>query len=319
MSYKSLFLPLLLLAATTSADDVVRIGTLKFGTVNWELDTVRHHGLDREQGFALKVREFASKQAAHVVFQSGEVDVIVTDWVWVSRERARGKRFSFIPYSSALGALMVPAASDARDLRDLRDLRVGVAGGAFDKSWLLLRAWAQKRHAFDPLSAFDAQYAAPPLLNGQIERGKLDAVLNFWHYCARLEAVGYRRLVEIGDVITGLGTDATPMVGYVFGEDWARANAGIVRRFNAAARAARARLLADDAEWRRLRPLMRADDDATFTTLRERYREGIPKRWGARERTDAARLMELLTQFGGVKATGGARLAPGTFWNEVRF
>ena len=319
MSYKYLLLPLLLVSATVAAEDVVRIGTLKFGTVNWELDSVRHHGLDRDHGFALEVREFANKQAAHVVFQSGEVDVIVTDWVWVSRERTRGKRFSFIPYSSALGALMVPPASDARDVRDVRDLRVGVAGGAFDKSWLLLRAWAQKQHAFDPASAFDVQYAAPPLLNGQIERDQLDAVLNFWHYCARLEAVGYRRLIEMGDVMNGLGAAATPMVGYVFGEDWARANPGIVGRFNAAIRAARARLLADDAEWPRLRPLMRADDDATFLALRERYREGIPKRWGARERADAARLMELLTQFGGVRATGGERLAPGTFWDEVNF
>ena len=318
MSCKNLLLPLLLLCAPAHADDVVRVGTLKFGTVNWELDTVRHHGLDRERGFTLAVREFANKQAAHIVFQGGEVDVIVTDWVWVSRERTRGKRFSFIPYSSALGAVMTPAAGDARDLRDLRDLRVGVAGGAFDKSWLLLRAWAQKQHGFDPLGAFDVRYAAPPLLNGQIKRDQLDAALNFWHYCARLEAAGYRRLIEIGDVIAGLGVAPTPMVGYVFGEDWARANAGIVRRFNAAVRAARAKLLADDAEWLRLRPLMRADD-ATFAVLRERYRQGIPKRWGARERADAARLMELLTQYGGDKATGGERLAPGTFWDEVRF
>ena len=311
---------LMLPAAPLGAGDVVRIGTLKFGTVNWELDTIRRHALDREQGLTVEVREFANKQAAHIVFQSGEVDMIVTDWVWVSRERVNGKRFSFIPYSFSLGAVMAPPANDAEDLRGLRGLRVGIAGGAYDKSWLLLRAWAQKQHGFDPLEAFDVQYAAPPLLNGQIERGKLDAVLNFWHYCARLEAAGYRRLLEIRDVIAGLGVGAAPMVGYVFNEPWARKHDGIVARFNAAARKARDKLLEEDAEWQHLRPLMRVDDEAAFIALRDRYREGIPARWGPRERANAARLMELLARFGGDKLTGGGtHLAQGTFWDGVSF
>lgn len=316
----ALLTALLLSAAPLGADDVIRIGTLKFGTVNWELDTIRRHALDREQGLAIEVREFANKQAAHIVFQSGEVDMIVSDWVWVSRERGNGKPFSFIPYSFSLGAVMIPAGSGAEDLRALRGLRVGVAGGAYDKSWLLLRAWAQKQHGFDPLETFDVQYAAPPLLNGQIEREKLDAVLNFWHYCARLEAAGYRRLLEIRDVIAGLGVGAAPMVGYVFNEPWARKHAGIVARFNAAARNARDKLLKENAEWEHLRPLMRVDDEAAFIALRDRYREGIPARWGERERANAARLMELLAQLGGDKLTGGgAHLAQGTFWDGVSF
>jgi len=316
-----LLLPALLLpAAPLGAGEVVRIGTLKFGTVNWELDTIRRHALDREQGIRVEVREFANKQAAHIVFQSGEVDMIVTDWVWVSRERGNGKPFSFIPYSFSLGAVMIPAAAAAEDLRGLRGLRVGVAGGSHDKSWLLLRAWAQKQHGFDPLETFDVQYAAPPLLNGQIERGKLDAVLNFWHYCARLEAAGYRRLLEIGDVVAGLGVGAAPMVGYVFNEAWARRHTGIVARFNAAARGARDKLLKDDAEWEHLRPQMRVDGEDAFIALRDRYREGIPARWGERERANARRLMELLAQLGGDKLTGGgAGLVQGTFWDGVSF
>ena len=36
---------------------IVRIGVLKFGTVNWEIDIVRRHRLDRANGFVLEPTE----------------------------------------------------------------------------------------------------------------------------------------------------------------------------------------------------------------------------------------------------------------------
>ena len=305
-----------LLAAPLNALETIRIGTLKFGTVNWELDTVMHHGLDRKHGVAIEIMPFANKQAAHIVFQSEEADIIVTDWLWVSRERGAGKTYRFIPYSSALGAIMTPPDSKAKDLRDLRGLRVGVAGGPLDKSWLLTRAWAQRKYGFDPLDAFDVQYAAPPLLNGQIERGRLDAVLNFWHYSARLEAQGYRRLVEISTVVEDLaGYKGGAMVGYVFRQELEQRHPGIVGKFVAAIGEARERLLRDDAEWERLRPLMRVENDPILLVLRDHYRKGIPQPWSAADLEGAKQLMRILSEIGGDRLTGGTpRLDEGTFW-----
>src|SRR3979411_3119174 len=50
---------------------VVRIGVLKFGTVNWELDVIRRHKLDRAHGFALEPTELAGKDGAAVALQGG--------------------------------------------------------------------------------------------------------------------------------------------------------------------------------------------------------------------------------------------------------
>ena len=36
--------------AVTAELPKVRAGVLTFGTVNWELDVVKHHGLDRQHG-----------------------------------------------------------------------------------------------------------------------------------------------------------------------------------------------------------------------------------------------------------------------------
>jgi NitT/TauT family transport system substrate-binding protein len=54
---------------------VVRIGLLKFGTVSWETDTLRHHSLDNRHGIAVTPVEFASNEAAKVALQAGALDL----------------------------------------------------------------------------------------------------------------------------------------------------------------------------------------------------------------------------------------------------
>src|SRR5579859_5132256 len=58
---------------------VVRVGVLKFGTVSWELDVLRRHGLDRAHGIVVEPLELAGKDGAAVALQGGAVDVILTD------------------------------------------------------------------------------------------------------------------------------------------------------------------------------------------------------------------------------------------------
>jgi NitT/TauT family transport system substrate-binding protein len=189
------------LAPLVSASEPVpiRIAVLKFGTVNWELDVIRHHGLDRAEGVRLDVVELATKSATTIALQGDGADVVVTDWIWVSRQRNEGQDFTFIPYSAAVGALVVPANSPIRNLADLNGKRLGIAGGPLDKSWLLIRALAERRYGIDLNTTVDKVFGAAPLLSHQIESGEIDAVISFWHYAARLEAKGMRRLIGIDE------------------------------------------------------------------------------------------------------------------------
>lgn len=299
----------------------VTVATLKFGTVSWELDVIRHHGLDTAAGIRLKVLELASNQAAQVALQGSAADLYVTDWLWVSRQRAAGMMLSFVPYSTSVGALMVPAASPIADVAGLRGRRIGVAGGPLDKSWLVLKAYALDRAGLDLDREATPLYAAPPLLNQKLESGELDAALNFWHFTARLSAKGMRRLLGVEAMMHGLGLGAeVPALGYVFRDEWAEAHPSALSGFVAASRAAKDRLARDDAEWERLRPLMKAEDEATWAALRDGYREGIPTVWGDAERAAAERLFGLMAKLGGSELVGGqTALAAGTFWPAVRY
>ena len=58
----------------------IRIGTLQYGSVNWELKLIEELELDKKNSFDLEIVELASKKAAAVALQGGAVDLIVTDW-----------------------------------------------------------------------------------------------------------------------------------------------------------------------------------------------------------------------------------------------
>src|ERR1700674_4655631 len=119
--------------------DTIRLAIQKTGTVAWELHVIRAHGLDARENLKIETIELASPEAGKIALRGGSADVIVSDWLWVSRERTLGAKLAFYPYSSALGAIMVPAASPIRSLADLKGRKLAVAGGAIDKSWLLLQ------------------------------------------------------------------------------------------------------------------------------------------------------------------------------------
>ena len=297
------------------AADVIRLAVLKTGTVAWELSVIRAHGLDKLADLDIQTTELASPEAGKIALRGGSADIIVSDWLWVSRERSLGAKLTFFPYSSALGAVMVARDSPMQTFADLKGKKLAVAGGAIDKSWLLFQA-AMKRDGIDLKSQATILYGAPPLLAQKTLSGEMDANLNYWNFCAALEAKGFRRLGGIEDILPKLGAKGpTAMVGYVFDEAWAEKNRNAVARFIEATRRAKLILTASDAEWERIAPLTGANDEATLRAYRNRYRGGIPHRPIADEEADARVLYRVLAETGGTDLVGPAReLAEGTFY-----
>ena len=298
--------------------DELRVAVQKTGTFAWELAVIRAHDLDKQADLSVKVLELASPEAGKIALRAGNADIVVTDWLWVSRERALGAKLTFYPYSSALGAVMVPAASPIRSLAELKGRKLAVAGGPIDKNWLLLRAWL-KQDGIDLKSDATIAYGAPPLLAAKMLSGEMDATVNYWNFCASLEAKGFRRLAGIEDLLPKLGAKGrTAILGYVFDEKWANANQDKVARFVAMTRKAKEILAASDAEWEKIAPLTGAADAATLHAYRDRYREGIPRRPVADEEADARTLYRVLAEIGGSELVGPApELVLGTFYHAI--
>jgi NitT/TauT family transport system substrate-binding protein len=300
------FFLLLVTAVPAKAADTLRVGLQATGTFAWVLDVIRRHGLAQRAGLDIKVSEFASPDAGKLALNSGSVDVAISDWLWVARERSLGGKLLFSPYSSAVGAVMVKADSPINSLSDLRGRVLAVAGGPLDKSWLIVRAAALKR-GIDLKREATLQYGAPPLMFQKMEQGEADANLNFWNFCARLEASGFRSLLDVREAERQLGAaEPIAMVGYVFPEAFANTHRSVLDRFLEVTKAANDILASSDTEWDALRPLIKAGDEVTFRALRDRTRTGMPRRSLDAEIADAGKLFKTLANLGGPELVGPA-------------
>jgi NitT/TauT family transport system substrate-binding protein len=284
--------------------ETLRVGIQKTGSFAWLLDVIRRHGLAQQAGIEIALTEYATPDAGKLALNSGSVDLIVSDWLWVARERALGGKLVFYPYSSAVGAVMVKADSPLHTLADLRGHVLAVGGGPLDKSWLLLRALALK-DGLDLKRDATLQYGAPPLIMEKAKEAGIDASLNFWNFCARLEGKGFRKLLDMRDVETSLGLkQPLSLVGYVFPERLAETKHELIDRFLTVTRKANQLLSQSDAEWDAIRPLMQVDDDATFSAFKTATKDGMPHRPIADEEADARLLFKVLSDIGGADLVG---------------
>ncbi|WP_335947285.1 ABC transporter substrate-binding protein [Salipiger bermudensis] len=296
---------------------VVRAAVLKIGTVNWELATIAEHGLDEKHGFKLEVMPYADNGATRIAVEGGDADMAVADWIWVARQRADGKDYVVVPYSRAVGGVVVPEGSEAETLQDLAGGKIGIAGGPLDKSWLILRAYAQQEYDMDLKAETEQVFGAPPLIFKSGLGGDYAGAINFWHFLAKMKAAGMRELISVETAANALGLDPdVPLLGYYFKGDFLEQNDGLAQAFYEASREAKAMLAEDMAAWEAIRPRMNASSDAQFEQLRSDWLAGVPAR-GPVDGAAAGKLLALMGELGGADLVGKAESLPDGLFAEV--
>jgi NitT/TauT family transport system substrate-binding protein len=122
------------------------------------------------------------------------------------------------------------------------------------------------------------------------------------------EAQGYRKLFDVRVAEAELGLQQPlAMIGYVFSDDFAAGHRDAIERFLAMTGRADQIMLQSDAEWDQLRPLMDAEDQATFESYRETVRQTIPVRPIDVEEAEARILFTRLAEIGGIDLTGPSK------------
>jgi len=295
----------------------LRAAVLKIGTVNWELATISANGLDRKHGFILEVQPFADNGATRIAVEGDAADMAVADWIWVARQRAAGKDYVFVPYSKAVGGIVVPQSSSATSLKDLVGGKIGIAGGPLDKSWLILRAYAQQAYGIDLKAETEQVFGAPPLIFKSAMGGEYAGAINFWHFLAKSKAAGMRELISVQEAGGALGLDAnTPLLGYFMKDSFLAQHSGLAQSFFNASRDAKDLLASSDAAWEAIRPIMNANSDAQFDQLRADWIAGIPERAPVNQAA-VDKMLTLMGTLGGAELVGKATSVPSGLFADV--
>lgn len=312
------FILFFLLTQTVFASDktTLRLGVLAYGTVNWELETIKNQNQLESSSIQLEITPIANPQAGKIALQSKAVDMIISDWIWVSRQRAAGMDLTFFPYSTTSGALLIPETSAIQSIADLKGKKLGIAGGELDKNWLLLQALAKQTLSLDLNTSVEKVFAAPPLLNQQLKQNRIDAMINYWHHAAKLEPSGYQQLLDGQGILKGLGIEtAMPFLGYVFHQTWAKQHQTSLNAFLKTTQKAKSQICQNDEAWQQIIPLTRIKDSTTQSLLRSRYCHGLIKEWNNKHLEIAEQIYQLLRKSSHNKLTGNSStIQPGTFW-----
>lgn len=295
----------------------IELGLQEGGTASWEIAAIKALGLDKKHGIEIDVRPLADSRAGQVALQGGAVDVILSDFIWVSIQRNQGADFAFVPHSLAVGGLMVDPNGAVKSVEDLPGKTIGIAGGPVDKSWVILQAYYQAKTGDALVDQVTAKYGAPPLINELLTSGQSQASLNFWHWNARVKIAGMQELISVKDMMAELGVARTPpLLGWVFSEANARKKKAELTSFLDASYDAKDALLNDDSVWDQIRGAMNVgDDDALFIGLRDAYRAGILTSYSQDDIDAATQAFALMAKYGGADLVGDTpTLANGTFW-----
>ncbi|MCH9698948.1 MAG: ABC transporter substrate-binding protein [Gammaproteobacteria bacterium] len=296
----------------------IKIGVIAFGTLQWELTVIQQQKLDKAANLDLELITLANPQAGKIALSAGSVNLGVGDWFWVSNQRSENSSsLTLAPYSATSGALIIPANSPVQSIQDLAGKRLGIAGGAIDKNWLLLQTLASQSYKLDLDDDAKQSFGAPPILNQQLLNNRLDALLTYWHYAARLESQGFKTLLNGKQLLNALGFQQTiPTLGYVFSENWANENREQVIKFLKISYQAKNLICNSDQIWNSIAPLTRTENQQTQQLIRQRYCQGRISQWGDSEKLAASKIYRLITRHhSDLFSKKSEHLANGTFWD----
>lgn len=295
----------------------LRVALEAGGTLTWVVRVMERLGLDRQAGVVVQAKPYATKTAAETALRAGEADIKVDDWIYPTRARQQGIRVQAVDaYSRAVGGILVRVDSPIRRLEDLRGKRIGVPSLG-DKTYLVLRVVGVGQLGFDPQTASQVIPAAPPLLSQLLERGDLDATVQYWQFVAQSVGMGRaRELVSALSLIRRIqpGADA-PFLVVVATDEAVQQKPQALRAFLGALRRAQRAL----AERRDLWEALQAEgtiglaDPRLLPNLMTRYRLGLPGPWDARTVEALVALTRRLVEVAGGEVVGVGSLDPAAF------
>jgi len=312
---------LLLLGALSLAQQpaTIRVGLQAGGTFSWVIYAIERFGIGKQLGIEVKEITYATKSATQLALRSGEVQVVVDDFIEAVRIQQQGiPARAVYPYSLITGGVVVRTDSPIKGVSDLKG-RTIAAASLGDKTLIILRTLAVYKYGFDPQKDSKVVAVAPPLMSELLRKGDIDAALPFWHFVARMVAAGEaRELISAADMLKELGVSPDlPLLLIIARNDVSPDTLG---RLLKAIQLANQRMRESDIFWQEIldKNLYALPDRSLMAAVRKRWEAGLPKRWDAGVVVGLTNLVQRMVQVAGAEVVGVSRFDARAFSTQVR-
>jgi len=304
--------PVRSLAQTPTAVRMAVIGSSGQDEVPY---VVQRFGLDRKHGLALEIVDFAVPGQQYTLHRADAIDVSAGNFVDLLRQRKSGVALqAFHGFQGYCNRIVAKAASPIRAFTDLKGKRVGEFGTTF-LDWLIIRAAGQRAYGIDLERDATPVGGAPPLLNAFLDRGEIDATLQFSTLTLGPLAQGAdRSVVEMPALMRAAGFNTNCFyVQWFVAEKWTNAHPGAVDRLDAMLDDAYAKLKEDDGVWPDLAQKVRITDPALVAAYRNDARKIDNPPYRSSLLPPTQRLLDAIVAIAGEGAVGVTELDRAAF------
>lgn len=272
-------------------------------------------GLDKKYGLELEQVDFTTPGQQYTMLRSGKTDVTAGNFVDLLRQREAGLPIqAFHGFQGYSNRIVVKPDSPIEDFADLKGKKVGQFGTTF-LDWLILRAAGSEAYGIDLEKDATPVQGSPPLLNTFLEKGQVDATLQFSTLTlAPLAQDQQRILTDVPEVMKAGGLDPDSFyLNWIVTEEWIEENPGALERLNAAVGEAYEALKTDDSLWPPLGKVIGIENEAGVAGYRDLERKVNNPPYDESLIEPTQKLVDALRETAGAEAVGVSKVDPEAF------
>lgn len=270
-------------------------------------------GIGAEHGLDIEIVPYAQPGGQYNMIGS-DADVVAGNILDLHRRRAAGTDivavWGFKRFANPIVAL---PDSDIESFGDLKGRKVGQFGTTF-LDWLVVRTAGAITYGFDIEEDSEIIQAAPPLLIESLNKGEVDATLQFDSLALAPVTRGEQRVVtDAGQLVAEAGYDPDSMyLVWMISQEWIDDNPGALDDLQAAFAETYDVLRTDDSVWPELAALAGVSDDL-LEAYRENERRTISPPFHSGLLQSTQELVDAMIDIVGTDAVGLETLDPDAF------
>ncbi len=243
---------------------------------------MKERGIDVKYGFQIEIIGFSQNLVQWNAMRAGESDISSGSFLDVLRQRNNGLKVQAIGAFSTFGNPIVSLADKPyTTVADLKGQKVGTPNATL-LDWMIIRAAGKKAEGIDLENDAQMQAAAPGLINGLLDKGDLDAALQYSDFTLGPVNQGkYKELTTVPKLMAagGLSTDALYLT-FNLSDAWREKNPTLVPAIVAAIEETRELIMTDDSVWPALAERSGMKDQTLMKAFIEKQRTAFKAPFG---------------------------------------